>query len=484
MATAPLFVNRAGVADFADPLARQKIVEGQARAQAARVGRGPAPLSSTTMGLERAPPVQPQPSVTPTTTPPTATAGAGTGAIGGTPGLMSRVGTGAKNLARGVGRGLSFAARAALPAYIIKKDIDTFLTPTEEFADRYGEQAGQSFGRDVGIRARGFVEDTTGLDVGKLFGMYRRDDKPAATPQLSAEDEAALAQRQQGGLDTAARGGYRALNEIPAGGQRTTTGNDIYTRTGANGVPEFTNVPGEQRPDIGKEGGGLSVAGSFRPNQSPDPTTRALANAALVGDGGQLKEALSGAIDRGDYEGADLAVRNPEEKAQYREAQLRAALAKETTNRVRAGQPIGGRSMELLQSYAGRPDQTTTDLENEIRRQGIEAAQMRNELTNQLANFDAESDPTGERRLGMLESILASQGKELSPQFKGFEVGGDLSGGKSTVILDERTGRTRTIAPGAADKQYSSANAVREAYRNGDLTREEARQKIAELGGV
>lgn len=110
---------------------------------------------------------------------------------------------------------------------------------------------------------------------------------------------------------------------------------------------------------------------------------------------------------------------------------------------------------------------------------------MQADLVSQLANFDTASDPTGERRLALVESILASQGKELSPQFKGFEIGGGLEGGgKSAVILNERSGATRTIAPGAKNKQYSSPDAVREAYRTGELTREEARQMIDKLGGV
>lgn len=460
-----MYVSPRGVADrqILDPATRSTIdaakAAGVKRVAAARGGGVLPGTSSTTMGLGT-----PRPAPMPMSTP-TALDSSGFRTT------LRRVGQVANRSRAMLSGGLAKAGAAGAAVGAL---ADNAVTPTERYADRFGFQ-GDTPLKYGALRGLGFASDLgnamTFGQAGKLYrdrgNTYPGEMAPlGALPAVNvATSTPAYRGITSGPTNPRGRnarsappgrsGGSRALpSEVRMQLDRSLEdGQGVIV--GARGRVAG-NVPGVR---TGPTQGALSIVDPFRESTAADPTTHALANAALIGDGGALKGALSDAIARGDYQAADMAVRNPEERAQLQETQARGALMKDITNRVRAGQPVGEQRLALAQQFIGTPHAdpqgeaigrrgALADLQTkEMQLQSVNRIQQ---MVDEYTTLDNSNDPTGERRDALLSSILAAQGKTQDPRYKGYETGGGLYDPKGVAVLDTRSGELRTAGQQAA----------------------------------
>lgn len=426
-----LYGNTYGqVGDDQDLLRR--IAEGKSRAATARAGGGPPPLSSTTSGLGN---------VTPITSKTKAPTKIG-GMVRSTTRRIGALGPkirGAVN--SGVGKAGALGALATTA-------MDTAMTPTERYADRFGTQAGESLTKDLLLRGGGAASDLGNvLTLGQASRLYRDTGKTYPGERSLIDAQAApAAPAVYPGIATGPTNARRAPALRPPAETRANVSRDLESGQGilvGESGKVASNIPGVKNTGRGT----LSVVEPFRASTATDPTTRALTNAALVDDGGALQGALSDAIARGDYEGADLAVRSPEERAQYHETKARGALMKDITNRVRAGQKIGESRLALAQQLLGTPEPQSRALSDQKTQRevqgldiGVASAQQLQDMITQYNSLTDEQDPTGAVRNNLLNAILAAQGKSSDGRYKGYETGGGPDQPKGVAVLDTQTG--------------------------------------------
>lgn len=84
-------------------------------------------------------------------------------------GLRGTVAAGAQGLVEGVTKAARGLPMAYLSAGATEGAVNGLRTPTEQYAERYGMQAGESLPKDIGIRSLGVMED-----VGRALLMQPR----------------------------------------------------------------------------------------------------------------------------------------------------------------------------------------------------------------------------------------------------------------------------------------------------------------------
>lgn len=170
--------------------------------------------------------------------------------------LTSKAGQGAMKLAKGVGK---FAA-PMVPITAGLSAARSFNTPTDVYAKRYGEQAGEGFVKDLGIRARGVGEDvinTLNPFSNDTFGTGANKPISPVRAKLAAVDTSG--ERTKAAAATYAEGTERPLGQ-------TTPDTGLRSRI-VQDAPNSFSDGGQTPPGIGKKGGGLSIVGSITPER-------------------------------------------------------------------------------------------------------------------------------------------------------------------------------------------------------------------------